>query len=669
MTREEAESILIAKFGLRHFYDDQWEAISRLLAEERILLIQRTGFGKSLVYQFVAHLLPYTTVVFSPLKALMRDQIARLHKAGIPAALITSDLSLQQKRHILLQAAAGAYKMIFISPERLDDVGWQETIHRFKLSMVVIDEAHCISAWGHDFRPAYRRIVSLIRQFPQQFPILACTATATARVQADVTKQINDQSLTVLRGPLTRPNFSLSVRQCATEDEKMIALLDFVMRQTGTGIVYAGTKQSCEWYAQWLEFNGVSAAYYHSGLDDQSRQEIEAGLMGNAYSCVVATNALGMGLDKPDLRFVAHIQVPTSPMHYYQEIGRAGRDGGPASVCLFYCKEDDQLANFFISGGRPELNHYQVVIEAVKQTPLSLKELKRKVDVKDHFITVVVADLIEQGILAINTSGFHHELEYRVGAPALDTSTFEQLKQAKWEDFQQMKAYIHHNGCRMRFLSNYLGEHVKIPCGSCDNDLGVAQQPQALLPAQIRNLTDFKSSFYPDLDLNDDPGVLLSGVAGSFYGISNVGKAIRRSKYHQGGDFPDFLVDKVMEAYKKRYASIRFDYILFVPPTKSGDLVKNFAARIASKLGIPLHDGLVKTRDTRQQKEFENLHLKEENARGAFRLDADISGKRILLIDDIFDSGHTIRAIAALLKSKGAACIAPLVIAKTVGGR
>lgn len=326
ITRKEAEIRLKSIFGLDHFYDEQWTAIERILRGERILMIERTGFGKSLCYQFPATQFEGVTVIFSPLIALMRDQVRSLHNRGISAAYINSEQSYEENQEAIQRALNNEIKILYIAPERQENDEWIEATRQIKLSMIVIDEAHTISTWGHDFRPSFRRIINLVQLLPKHLPILATTATATKRVQQDIEQQIGGQ-LTTIRGNLVRPNFELQVLKVQSEDEKMIWLAQNINSINGTGLIYTGTRVDTEIYAKWLQFVGVNATDYNAGFDAETRKSIENGLMENQWKCVVSTNALGMGIDKPDIRFIIHTQMPVSPIHYYQEIGRAGRDG------------------------------------------------------------------------------------------------------------------------------------------------------------------------------------------------------------------------------------------------------------------------------------------------------------------------------------------------------
>lgn len=472
ITREEAEIILYSKFGLKHFYDEQWEAIECLLRGERVLMIQRTGFGKSLVYQFVAQMLEGTTVVFSPLIALMRDQVNKLHELGLPSALINSSQSTEERKRIYSEAEKGAFKLLYVAPERLKDRRWLTAIQHMNLGMVVVDEAHCTSTWGHEFRPDYRRIVKVVSLLKDKMPMLACTATATPRVQKDIVQQFDNSRLSVLRGPLARPNFSCSVIRCIGQEAKMEELFKLIKSLPGHGIVYCGTRAEAEHYAGWLGSKGVNSAFYHAGLDDVSRRKTEQGLMDNTYKCVVSTVALGMGMDKPDVRFVIHVQVPQSPLHYYQEIGRAGRDGLPTTVVLLYADEDDRLPLSFIKSGTPSAEKYHELLNILGQGPMKLKPLALALDLKQKGVNTILNNLIDQGIVARVRQGQTVRYKLLSDAPDPDTSEIEALREAKLREFEKMKEYIEGHVCRMMFLRKFLGDDTADRCGKCDVDLG-----------------------------------------------------------------------------------------------------------------------------------------------------------------------------------------------------
>ena len=737
MTRSEAEIKLKRIFGLDHFYEEQWRSIERILRGERILMIERTGFGKSLCYQFPATQFDGITVVFSPLIALMRDQVRSLCERGIPAAYINSEQSYEENQNSIQRALNGEIKILYIAPERQENEEWVEATRQLKLSMVVVDEAHTISTWGHDFRPSFRRIINLVQLLPQSLPVLATTATATKKVQYDIEQQIGGR-LTTIRGNLIRPNFQLQVVKVQSEDEKMIWLAENLNAINGTGLIYTGTRIDTEVYANWLRFVGINATDYNAGFDADTRKSIEQGLMQNKWKCIVSTNALGMGIDKSDIRFVIHTQMPASPIHYYQEIGRAGRDGKPTRIILFYNEKkengndvatDSLLPLSFVEGSRPTTKKYQKVISLLQEEPLSEREVLKKANLKTNQLRVIKADLIDQGIIKEVLYGKIKKYEYQYNAPALNTDSFEALREAKLKDLHAMEEYIYTDMPRMKYLCSFLDSDETVEYSNCDNT-NLERITVSVTPEWMTKLEDFRETYFPCLELSswtirkggfrlryiapdkvqvektvkNDMGEvierpiieysnninlleynqeereiieehlgkasrLVDGYAASYYGVSNVGAAIHRSKYENGGDFPDFLLKKTLSVFGKKFRGIHFDLVLYLPPTNSGDLVKNFATKFARVIGVPISHELIKVRITQEQKMFQNAYSKQENVCGAFDIDEDIvKDKYIVLLDDIYDSGATLKEVGKLLTQKGAKCIVPIVIAKTVGG-
>jgi ATP-dependent DNA helicase RecQ len=728
MTRQEAETILQRKFKLPKFYDEQWLTIDKILKGEKVLLIEKTGFGKSLCFQFPATVFDGTTVIFSPLIALMRDQVKKLTALGISAMCINSEQTPEENTQIINEAKQGKIKILYIAPERQENSEWIEATQQMNLSMVVVDEAHCISVWGHDFRPAFKRIINLVKLLPKGLPVLATTATATKRVELDVAQQIGNNILTI-RGNLMRDNFKLFVVKVSSEDEKLIWLGKNLNNLPGSGILYTGTRVDTEIYSKWFENLKISSTAYNAGLDADSRIAIENGLMSNKWKCIISTNALGMGIDKPDIRFIIHTQIPQSPIHYYQEIGRAGRDGQPSFIILFYNPEDRKLPEAFIEGGRPAIKKYERVINAVKSELLGERDLMKRTNLKQSQIRVIKADLIEQEIIREVMIGRSKKFEFIPNSQPLNTKAFEELRNAKLIDLENMIAYVETDKSRMKFLCDYLGDNSNHAYNNCDNT-GEKKITISVTPEWSEKLQNFREDYFPELELapitskktknpekelsiqNKDgfyfelfvnhqevakiktkqelerlsielkeeflqifethlnKEKLINGVAASYYGVSNVGAALHRSKYEQGGDFPDFLLKLVLKAYRKKFGQEIFDLVLYVPPTSSGDLVKNFAVKVSQVLKFPISHNLVKARQTKEQKVFENGYLKTENVSDAFTFATpnEIKGKSILLVDDIFDSGATLKEIGRLLTNLGALKIAPVVIARTVGG-
>ena len=676
INRQEAQVILKNTFGFDRFYDVQWEAIDLLFKGERVLLIEKTGFGKSLCFQFPATQFSGLTVVFSPLIALMRDQVQGLNRKGIKAKYINSEQTPEENAQTIEEALNGNLQILYIAPERQENQEWTEATRRMNLSMIVIDEAHTISVWGHDFRPAFRRIINLVKLLPQNLPILATTATATKRVQEDIEKQISG-SIKTIRGELIRENFRLYVIKVKSEDEKLLWLAENLPALEGNGVIYTGTRVNTEIYSRWFEFLDIETTEYNAGLDSDSRKEIENGLMNNRWKAVISTNALGMGIDKSDLRFIVHTQIPASPIHYYQEIGRAGRDGKPTKLILFFnsskdengIEEDTKLPKAFIDGGRPSITNYNKVISALRHEQLGERQLMKTTNLKQTQIRVIKADLIEQGIIKEVVYGRSKKYEYQYNAPELNTMAFNELREQKLRELNAMIEYVNLDSSRMKFLCDYLGDHSHNNYHNCDN---TTLQPLIINPNETikQKLQEFRESYFPELVVESKYSNMVNGVASSYYGVSSVGAALHRSKYENGGDFPDFLLRLTLKAFRKKFGQEKFDYIIYVPPTESGDLVKNFAEKLSSVLKVPISHRLIKTGDTQPQKVFKNAYLKKDNVSQKYSYSEpnEIQGKSIILFDDIFDSGATIKEIGNVLTKFGVAKIAPLVIAKTVGG-
>jgi ATP-dependent DNA helicase RecQ len=668
MTRQEAEVLLKKQFGLERFYDTQWDVIQKIVRGERVLLIEKTGYGKSLCFQFPSVIFKGTTVVFSPLIALMRDQVNKLSSSGISAACINSNQTEEENQEILEKAKSGEIKILYIAPERQDNNEWIEATRSINLSMIVIDEAHCVSVWGHDFRPAFRRIINLVKLMPSDLPVIATTATATPRVEKDIAQQIGG-GITVVRGKLLRENFMLYVIRVNSEDEKMIWLGKNLPDMDGSGIIYTGTRVNTEIYSRWLSFLKIEATSYNAGLDAESRIVIERGLISNRWKCIISTNALGMGIDKPDIRFIIHTQIPQSPIHYYQEIGRAGRDGLPTEIILFFNSEDKSLPLAFIDGGRPSVRKYQQVMQAIHNEPLGEKDLMRKTNLKQTPIRVIRSDLIEQGIIREANFGKSRKLEYVTGAPELNVASFEELRRLKTIELEKMLEYVETSESRMKFLCEFLGDQTSEKYSNCDNT-GLKKKSHVADPSWDNKLKEFREDYFPVIEVESTRSKIVNGIASSYYGVSNVGAAIHRSKYENGGEFPDFLLILTLRAFRKKFCDEQFDLLVYVPPTKSGNLVKVFAEKLSGTLKIPISHDLIKNRITEEQKIFENHTLKNDNVCNAFefRKPEEISGKKILLVDDVYDSGATIKEIGRYFTNLGAEKIAPLVIAKTVGG-
>lgn len=405
LNREEHEDILKGIFNFDKFKDWQWQIIQLLLNKQRILSIQQTGGGKSLCFQYTGNYFYNmgfgTTIVFSPLQALMREQVKYLKSLGIKAECIISNKFKEENYtdnthdDIYSKLINNEISILYIAPERLNNSQWLEYSSKFKIAMVVIDEAHCISTWGHDFRVDYRRIVDLVKIMPPSIPVLALTATANNIVADDIKEQVGH--LQVIRGKLERKNLYLNVVKTSNEDEKFLYLLNFVKQQDGNGIVYAGTRANTTIYSDWLNFAGVKSTYYNAGLSDDKRRELEQDLRDGKYKTIISTNALGMGMDKKDVRFVVHTQMPSSLIAYYQEIGRAGRDGLSSNILLLYNNDDEDLQKYFIETSKPSMQQYRKTLKILEKESLGIQSITKMINTKIPTMKLILKDLEDKG--------------------------------------------------------------------------------------------------------------------------------------------------------------------------------------------------------------------------------------------------------------------------------
>ncbi|MBU3699383.1 MAG: RecQ family ATP-dependent DNA helicase [Candidatus Kapabacteria bacterium] len=361
---ERARTILRDVFGHPDFRGGQDDILRAVLSGRDVLGVLPTGGGKSLCYQIPAMLFPHTTLVISPLVALMQDQTQRLAERGVAAACIHSGIHDDQIDAILRQATAGKLRLLYIAPERLESASFRARLQPVALSLVAVDEAHCVSEWGHDFRPSYRRISTLFES-RSRVPIVALTATATPDVRRDIAASLGLRDhIEIVRG-FHRPNLTFRVEETGSKIEFITRLLR--QQSTGSTIIYAGSRRRVETIADELRKRGIDSMAYHAGLDSQQRADVQDRFIGGSGSVLVATNAFGMGIDKADVRRVIHTDLTLTLEAYYQEAGRAGRDGKPAECILLYQRQDRQLMDFFISGTHPEPDEIRKVYQALAQ--------------------------------------------------------------------------------------------------------------------------------------------------------------------------------------------------------------------------------------------------------------------------------------------------------------
>ncbi|KAA9158583.1 RecQ family ATP-dependent DNA helicase [Amycolatopsis acidicola] len=479
--RERAETSLRALAGAdAELREDQWTAIAALVAEHRrALVVQRTGWGKSAVYFLATALLRERgagpTVIISPLLALMRNQIAAAARAGIHAATMNS-ANPQEWDEVQASIADGGTDVLLVSPERLNNPEFRDTVLP-KLTatagLLVVDEAHCISDWGHDFRPDYRRLRTLLSGLPEGVPVLATTATANDRVVTDVAEQlgIGDGAETlVLRGPLDRESLHLSVVPLPTPEARIAWLSEQLAELPGSGIIYTLTVAAAHDIAGLLREQGYPVAAYTGKTDPAERAAAEDDLLANNVKALVATSALGMGFDKPDLGFVVHLGAPSSPIAYYQQVGRAGRGVRHAEVILLPGKEDREIWNYFSSLAFPDERRVGQVLDALAGAgrPLSTAALEPMVELSRSRLEMVLKVLDVDGAVRRVKGGWES-----TGEPwQYDAERYERVGKAREAEQSAMLDYQQTSGCRMEFLLRQLDDPYAAPCGRCDNCTG-----------------------------------------------------------------------------------------------------------------------------------------------------------------------------------------------------
>ncbi|QMU97549.1 RecQ family ATP-dependent DNA helicase [Microbacterium esteraromaticum] len=459
------------------FHDGQYEAVEALVAERRrALVVQRTGWGKSAVY-FVATLLlrrqgAGPTVLVSPLLALMRDQIAAAERAGVRAVAINST-NAHEWADVIAKLDCDEVDVLLVSPERLNNPAFRENqlpalVRR--IGMLVVDEAHCISDWGHDFRPDYRRLRDLIAEMPTGVPVLATTATANSRVVADVAEQLGtgEGAVLTIRGPLARASLRLGVLQLPGSAQRLAWLLSHLNDLPGSGIIYALTVSAAVDTARLLREHGHEVRAYTGQTDAEEREESEGMLKRNEVKALVATSALGMGFDKPDLGFVVHLGAPSSPVAYYQQVGRAGRATDSADVLLLPGPEDRDIWHYFATASMPDRDRAERVIAALGDQPLSTPALEAIVDIRRTPLELLLKVLDVDGAVRRVQGGW-----VATGQPwVYDAERYDRIAAERRAEQQHMLDYQQTDRCRMEFLQRSLDDATAAPCGRCDNCAG-----------------------------------------------------------------------------------------------------------------------------------------------------------------------------------------------------
>ncbi|MDQ0993484.1 RecQ family ATP-dependent DNA helicase [Streptomyces sp. V3I7] len=693
--------------GAARLREDQWRAIEALVAERRrALVVQRTGWGKSAVYFVATSLLRSRgsgpTVIVSPLLALMRNQVEAAARAGIHARTINS-ANTEEWETIQAEIAAGEVDVLLVSPERLNNPDFRDQVLpelAAATGLLVVDEAHCISDWGHDFRPDYRRLRTMLADLPPGVPVLATTATANARVTADVAEQLGTgggSDALVLRGPLDRESLSLGVVQLPDAAHRMAWLADHLDDLPGSGIIYTLTVAAAEEVTAFLRQRGHTVASYTGKTDNAERQQAEDDLLANRVKALVATSALGMGFDKPDLGFVVHLGSPSSPIAYYQQVGRAGRGVEHAEVLLLPGKEDEAIWEYFASLAFPAEELVRRTLDVLGQAdrPLSLPALEPLVELRRSRLETMLKVLDVDGAVKRVKGGW-----IATGQPwAYEADRYAWVARQRRTEQQAMREYAATTECRMEFLQRQLDDEGAKPCGRCDNcagarfsadtsvaaldaarvDLGragVEVEPRRLWPTGLPAIgIDLKGRI---------PAGEQAGSGRALGRLSDIGWGNRLrpllAPQTSDGPVPDDVAKAVVGvladwatgpggwAPGAADAQPRPVGVVTVASRTRPELIQSLGEHIAKVGRLPLLGSVEYTGDA--------PHVSRSNSAqrlkaldGALTVPpalgsalAEAQGP-VLLVDDYTETGWTLAAAARLLRKSGAQGVLPLVLA------
>ncbi|GAA0961865.1 RecQ family ATP-dependent DNA helicase [Frigoribacterium faeni] len=675
------------------FHDGQLEAIRALVADRRrALVVQRTGWGKSAVY-FIATLLlrrrgTGPTLLVSPLLALMRDQVAAARRAGVRAVAVNS-ANAHEWSDVQQQLVDDEIDVLLVSPERLNNPRFRDEqlpVLIARLGMLVVDEAHCISDWGHDFRPDYRRLADLIRTLPSGVPVLATTATANARVVADVAEQLavgpGDDVLTI-RGSLARASLRLGVLQLPTSRDRLGWLLSHLVDLPGSGIIYTLTIAAADDTARLLREAGHDVRSYSGRTDPEEREQLEQRLKDNDLKALVATSALGMGFDKPDLGFVVHLGAPSSPVAYYQQIGRAGRATDNADVLLLPGTEDAEIWQYFATASMPSEARASAVLAELGDAPLSTPALEARVDVKRTPLELMLKVLDVDGAVRRVQGGW-----VSTGTPwVYDGERYDRIAAARVAEQESMLAYQRATTCRMQMLQVDLDDPDAKPCGRCDVCAG-AWYPTGITGDAATSASSSLDRVGVEIDPRaqwptgaDRAGVPVKGKLAEGERIEQGralarltdlgwGNTLREVFATTAADAPlsTHLLDGVVRVLKEWPWAERPVGVVAMPSSSRPQLVGSLAEAISTVGRLPLLGTLSSTRPSTGRGQGGNSVYRLADVWQSFTVGPELAEALagvdgpVLLVDDLVDSRWTMTVAGRELRRAGARAVLPFAL-------
>ncbi len=668
------------------FRDGQEDAIQHVVdGRGRLLVVQKTGWGKSSVYFIAVKLLRNEgmgpAILISPLLALMRNQIAAAERMGVHAVTINSE-NQDEWHEVEAALARNEVDILLISPERLANEHFRADVLvpiAGRISLLVVDEAHCISDWGHDFRPHYRFIERIVRTLPPNLRVLATTATANNRVLADL-ENVLGPNLAVSRGELSRPTLMLQTMRMPSQAERMGWLATRLPTIIGSGIIYTLTVRDAVQLAGWLQSRGIAAESY-SGETGERRVGLEQALLQNRVKVLVATTALGMGFDKPDLAFVIHYQTPGSVVAYYQQVGRAGRNL-PAAIpgaygVLLSGQEETDINDYFIGSAFPSREEVARVLTALQGAAagLSINELMTRVNVSRGRIDKTLQLMSLESPAPIVKQGS----KWMITAANLTESFWERaerLTALRRNEQKQMQEYVTLTNRHMEFLIHALdgnaGNHTppSIPPLSALADAVLIQEAVAFLRRTSLDLEprmQWPTGGLPQMAVTGRIAAEQQARPGKVlcvWGDAGWGSLVRQGK-SRDQSFADQLVEACAAMVRSWAPQPAPVWVTCVPSRRHPNLVPAFARRLAVALNLPFHSVMVKTDDRPAQKQMANSSQQARNVDGSLRINATVPTGPVLLVDDMVDSRWTLTVAAYLLTSNGSGPVYPLALAST----
>ena len=664
------------------FREGQEEAIRYIVeGRGRLLVVQRTGWGKSFVYFIATRMLRDAgngpALLISPLLALMRNQIAAAERMGVRAVTINSD-NHEEWASVETAIERNEVDILLISPERLANEHFRAEVLAGvarRISLLVIDEAHCISDWGHDFRPHYRLLERITRTLPPNLRLLATTATANNRVMDDLSTVLGP-NLGISRGDLNRPSLVLQTLRLPSQAERMAWLAAQVAALPGHGIVYTLTVRDAEQVAEWLQSRGLNLASY-TGATGEGRAELEQALLDNRVKALVATTALGMGFDKPDLAFVIHYQTPGSAVAYYQQVGRAGRALDAAYGVLLSGEEETEITDYFIESAFPTRAEVQTVLEALEASPvgLSVPELMARVNLSKGRIDKTIALLSLESPAPIVKQRTKWQL------------TAANLSEAFWQRAERLTSLRRDEQRQMQDYVNLTSGHIEFLIRALDGDPGTIRPPalpplpttpdpalvqeaiaflrRACLPIDPRRqwpaggMPQYRLRGRIPTEAQAQPGKVLS-----ISGDAGWGSLVRQGKYRHHC-FSDALVEACVHMVREWNPQPAPAWVTCIPSLRHPDLVPDFARRLAEALGFPFEAVITKIDDRPEQREMANSTQQAYNIDGSLAVCAEaLRPAPVLLVDDMVGSRWTLTVAAWLLRSQGSGEVWPLALAR-----